>query len=60
MAVLKLLGRCLCVCVVSALLFPSAMYAQTTKKSTEYLMTLHAPLEAGQETDSSLYVIARC
>lgn len=56
MAVLKLPGRCLCVCVVSALLFPAIIYAQTTKISTEYLMTLYAPLEAGQEIDSSLYV----
>jgi hypothetical protein len=32
------------------------MYAQTTRISTEYLMTLYAPLEAAQEIDSSLYV----
>lgn len=56
MAVFKLLARCLCACFVSALVFPSAMYAQTTRISTEYLMTLYAPLEAGQEIDSSLSV----
>ena len=56
MTILKLPGRWLCVCVVSTLLFPSMMNAQTTKISTEYLMTLYAPLEAAQEIDSSLYV----
>ncbi len=52
----KSMGQRLCLCVVSALLFPSAMDAQTTKISTEYLMTLYAPLEVGQEIDSSLEV----
>jgi len=56
MTILKLPRRWLCVCVVSTLLFPSMMNAQTTKISTEYLMTLYAPLEAAQEIDSSLYV----
>jgi Protein of unknown function (DUF3237) len=56
MTVLKLMRKPLCMCVVSALLFPSTMYAQTTNISTEYLMTLYAPLEAAQEIDSSLYV----
>jgi hypothetical protein len=56
MTILKLPGRWLCVYVVSTLLFPSMMNAQTTKISTEYLMTLYAPLEAAQEIDSSLYV----
>jgi Protein of unknown function (DUF3237) len=51
------IGRRVCLCVVSTLLFsPPALYAQTTKISTEYLMTLYAPLEPGQEIDSSLYV----
>jgi len=30
--------------------------AQTTKITTEYLMTLYAPLEQGQEIDASLFV----
>jgi Protein of unknown function (DUF3237) len=46
----------LCLCVASALLFPPTLDAQTTKISTEYLMPLYAPLEPGQEIDSSLYV----
>ena len=52
----KLVSQTLCTCVVSALLFPTTSDAQATKISTEYLMTLYAPLEAGQEIDSSLYV----
>jgi hypothetical protein len=52
----KVVSQTLCTCVVSALLFPTTSNAQATKISTEYLMTLYAPLEAGQEIDSSLYV----
>jgi hypothetical protein len=53
---LKLMGQSVCVCVVSAPLLATTSDAQTTKVSTEYLMTLYAPLEAGQEIDSSLEV----
>jgi hypothetical protein len=56
MTFLKLVSRTLCTCLMSALLVPAALDAQTTKISTEYLMTLYAPLEAGQEIDASLYV----
>ena len=52
----KVVSQTLCTCVVSAFLFPTTSDAQATKISTEYLMTLYAPLEAGQEIDSSLYV----
>lgn len=38
------------------LLAPLAPRAQTTGITTEYLMTLYAPLEAAQAIDSSLYV----
>jgi len=43
-------------CVVALLLVPWTSGAQTTKISTEYLMTLYAPLEANQAIDSSLYI----
>jgi hypothetical protein len=40
-----------------ALVFcPWAAYAQTTQISTEYVLTLYAPLEPGQAIDSSLYI----
>ena len=41
-------------CVMSAFFLSTASVAQTTTISTEYLMTLYAPLDAGQEIDSSL------
>src|SRR5271169_5354241 len=41
---------------LSLLLFPWASQAQTTKISTEYLMTLYAPLAASQEIDSNLSI----
>jgi hypothetical protein len=44
------------VCVVSVLLLPTMSGAQTTVVSTEYLMTLYAPLGPGQEIDSSLEI----
>jgi hypothetical protein len=56
MIFLNLLDKGLCLCVISALLLPTMSDAQTTKFSTEYLMTLYAPLDAGQEIDSSLEV----
>jgi hypothetical protein len=41
----------------SAVLFtPWALHAQTTTISTEYLMTVYAPLDAGEAVDSSLYI----
>jgi hypothetical protein len=36
-------------------LFPCALHAQTTKVTTEYLMTIYAPLDAAQAVDSTLY-----
>jgi hypothetical protein len=53
---LKLLDQSLRFCVVSALFLPTTSNAQTTKVSTEYLMTLYAPLDAAQEIDSSFEV----
>jgi Protein of unknown function (DUF3237) len=53
---LKLLDQSLCLCVVFALFLPTTSNAQTTKVSTEYLMTLYAPLDAAQEIDSSFEV----
>ncbi len=50
---LKLLGQSLSLCVVAALFVPTTSNAQTTRISTEYLMTLYAPLDAAQEIDSS-------
>ena len=41
-------------CVMSAFFLSTASVAQTTTISTEYFMTLYAPLDAGQEIDSSL------
>jgi hypothetical protein len=52
----KLTGRSLWLCVVSALVLPTASQAQTTTVSTEYLMTLYAPLGVGEEIDSSLEI----
>jgi hypothetical protein len=43
-------------CVAWALLFPATLAAQTTTVSTEYLMTLYAPLGPSQEVDASLEV----
>ena len=42
--------------LISAFLAPIIASAQTTSISTEYLMTLYAPLEPAQSIDSSLYV----
>jgi hypothetical protein len=38
----------LCLYVAAALLSPPTLFAQTTKISTEYLMTLYAPLDAAE------------
>jgi hypothetical protein len=37
-------------------LFSCALHAQTTKLTTEYLMTMYAPLDAAQAVDSTLYI----
>jgi hypothetical protein len=42
--------------VVAALLSPAALWAQSTTVSTQYLMTLYAPLGPTQEVDPSLEV----
>jgi|HubBroStandDraft_1064217.scaffolds.fasta_scaffold03308_6 hypothetical protein len=56
MTIYQLLCQSRWVCVVPALLLPTMLGAQTTAVSTEYLMTLYAPLGPGQEIDSSLEV----
>jgi Protein of unknown function (DUF3237) len=56
MNVFKLLVRPLCIGVALALFLPTTSHAQTTKVSTEYLMTLYAPFDSTQEIDSSLEV----
>ena len=38
------------------LFFPCGLSAQTTRISTEYLMTIYAPLDPGQAVDSTLQV----
>lgn len=43
-------------CALAAILLSCAASAQTAKIATEYLMTLHAPLDASQEIDPSLSV----
>ena len=44
------------IALVTALSLASAAEAQTTEVSTDYLMTLYAPLEPAQEIDSTLEV----
>jgi hypothetical protein len=48
--------RLLAFTCVPLLLLPWALHAQTTKISTEYLMTMYAPLDADQAVDSTLDV----
>jgi hypothetical protein len=45
-------------CAVAVSLFPAALGAQTTTVSTQYLMTLYAPLGPTQQIDSSLEINA--
>lgn len=52
----KSIAQSLCLYLVATLVSPSTLFAQTTKISTEYLMTLYAPLDAAQAIDPSLYV----
>jgi Protein of unknown function (DUF3237) len=58
MPFLKLLGQSLAAgsCILSALSLPTTLWAQTTTVTTEYLMTLYAPLGPSQEIDPSLQV----
>lgn len=50
------INRLLPLACVSLLFFPSLQKAQTTKISTEYLMTIYAPLDPVHAVDSSLYI----
>ncbi len=58
MRFLKLMGRDLRAgsCALAALLLPMALGAQTTTVSTQYLMTLYAPLGPTQEIDAALEI----
>lgn len=49
-------GWCAALAALTALSLSSPSGAQTSQVSTDYLMTLYAPLEAAQEIDSSLDV----
>jgi len=41
---------------IAPTLLAPALHAQTTQISTQYVMTLYAPLEAGQAVDPTLYI----
>jgi hypothetical protein len=41
---------------ISLLCFPYLLHAQTTTITTEYLMTIYAPLDPVQAVDSALYI----
>ncbi len=43
-------------CVLVSLFVSLQAHAQTTSIATEYVMTVHAPLEAGQEVDPALII----
>jgi hypothetical protein len=55
-ALVKLMHRLIRLSCLPLLFVPWTLQAQTTKISTEYLMTLYAPLEAGEEIDSGLFI----
>jgi hypothetical protein len=56
MPLVKLMQRLIRLSCLPLLFVPWTLQAQTTKISTEYLMTLYAPLEAGEEIDSGLFI----
>jgi hypothetical protein len=51
-----LINRHLPLTCIALLFFALAVHAQTTKISTEYLMTIYAPLDPVHAVDSSLYI----
>jgi hypothetical protein len=56
MKLLTIINRILPLACISLFCFAWALHAQTTKLSTEYLMTIYAPLDPVQSVDSSLYI----
>jgi len=50
------IGHVVSLCGISLFFSMCVLQAQTTKISTEYLMTIYAPLDAGQAVNSSLQV----
>src|SRR5580700_8721895 len=56
MSRISLVHRTFVLCAVPSLLVSLPLQAQTTRISTEYLMTLYAPLAAADAIDASLYV----
>ena len=50
------LTPCLCAVTLAVALSPATARAQTTQITTEYLMTLYAPLDPPQQIDASLVV----
>ncbi|HEY1810341.1 MAG TPA: DUF3237 domain-containing protein [Acidobacteriaceae bacterium] len=50
------IARVVSLCGISLLFSVGLLEAQTTTISTEYLMTIYAPLDAGQAVDSTLNV----
>ena len=51
-----LVARSLPAVCILLLVFPAALQPQTTKISTEFMMTINAPLDPPQEVDSSLTI----
>ena len=51
-----MVNRLLPLICISLLFFAGVLHAQTTKISTEYLMTIYAPLDAVHAVDSALYI----
>lgn len=50
------IGRVVSLCGISLLFSMGTLQAQTTTISTEYLMTIYAPLDAGEAVNSALHV----
>jgi hypothetical protein len=50
------INRLVILALLFSILIPRALLAQSTEISTEYLMTLHAPLDAPQVIDDSLFI----
>jgi Protein of unknown function (DUF3237) len=56
MKLVTVINRILPLGFISLFSFACALHAQTTKISTEYLMTIYAPLDPVQSVDSALYI----
>ena len=56
MKLLTPINRLVLLTCIALLFSPCMLPAQTTKISTEYLMTIYAPLDAAQDVDSSLHI----